>query len=221
MTLWKTREAALECLGSSMAAEAQVLEETFEIVDECVHALEDFEKPFPLACGLTLVKARNLALGSYSLALDGLAQEAGALLRPLLETLELLAYLRLEPSRADEFVDERLPKAGEIAKRIDSKFGNVREFLNTHSSHFAPTHHALAHLVDLKDLRFRTQQLSDPTLLRRNLQFIFAVFVWVAIEGVNCVSVNADAVQHGLADRVKELKARGLSLFDAPFGPIS
>jgi hypothetical protein len=63
LTPWKTREVALECLGSSMAAQAQVLEETFGIVGECVRALEHFEKPFPLAGGPTLVKARNLQAG--------------------------------------------------------------------------------------------------------------------------------------------------------------
>jgi hypothetical protein len=46
---------------------------------------------------VTLVKAKNLALGSYSLVLDGLGQEAGALMRPMIEYAELLAYFRLHP----------------------------------------------------------------------------------------------------------------------------
>jgi hypothetical protein len=63
-----------------------------------------------------------MTLGVYSLMLDGLGQEAGALLRPLIETLELLVYLRLEPARIDQAIEEKLPSAGQIAKKIEGEF---------------------------------------------------------------------------------------------------
>lgn len=63
-------------------------------------------------CGLTLLKAKHLALGAYSLILDGLGQEAGALLRPFIEYTELLTYFRKFPSKVDAAIKGKLPSAG-------------------------------------------------------------------------------------------------------------
>ena len=114
MTIWNTRERAYPALEGSLRPEAEVLQEVFDLVDECLDKLAQVDRPFARLCCLLIIKARNLALGCYSLSLDALAQEAGALLRPLIEALQLLTYFRLDPSRVEEALDGRLPKAGRL-----------------------------------------------------------------------------------------------------------
>jgi hypothetical protein len=107
---------------------------------------------------MTLVKARNYALGLYSLSLDGLGQEAGALLRPLVEAYEVLVYFRLDPSRASKATDDKLPSAGEIAKAISGRFKDLREYLNENASHFAFSPQSMTHLIDFRTLNWNVQQ---------------------------------------------------------------
>ncbi len=70
------------------------MSEAFDLLDECVVRLETEHgsEPSSRVCALTLLKGRNLLLGSYGLSLDGLAQEAGALLRPFIEVFEKMVY---------------------------------------------------------------------------------------------------------------------------------
>ena len=108
-----------------------LLEGAFLRVDEAVDYFQKFLLADPAdsgrVCAVTVIKGRNLALGCYSLALDGLAQESGALLRPLLEAIELLGYLRTVPGAVDKAVDGKLPNAGKRAKKIESPFWDLRE----------------------------------------------------------------------------------------------
>src|SRR5260370_24572952 len=116
--LWKTREEALIALEGPLRQEAEMLQEAFALLDACITQLLTVDTTYTRVCAITTIKAHNLELGCYSLALDGLAQEAGALLRPVIETLELLIYFWKDPSRVDEAIDEKLPSAGEIAQKI-------------------------------------------------------------------------------------------------------
>lgn len=119
MSLWNTRRQAERALTEELEPFGGLLREAFSVLDDCVDRLEKLDEPFGRVCALVLIKTRNLGLGFYSLCLDGLAQEAGALFRPFWEGLELLVYFRLEPIRINEALEERLPKAGVIAQRIE------------------------------------------------------------------------------------------------------
>lgn len=99
--LWNTRNKAVTDLEGSLKLEAEVLSEAFDLLDECIARLEieHDSEPYSRVCGLTLIKGRNLLLGSYSLSIDGLAQEAGALLRPFIEAFEKMIYFNEDPER--------------------------------------------------------------------------------------------------------------------------
>jgi hypothetical protein len=116
--MWTTRREAENALEGPLEPFERLLHEAFSLIDETIPKLEGINPPFGTVCALVLVKGRNLAFGCYSLSLDALAQEAGALFRPLIESVELLTYLELDPTRVTEAVEERLPKAGKIAERI-------------------------------------------------------------------------------------------------------
>jgi hypothetical protein len=212
--LWGTRAAALATLAGELRDEAMVIEEAFGHLDESILNLEKLDTSFSRICGLTLVKARNLALGSYGLCLDGLAQETGALMRPLIEALELLIYFRLEPTRVDEAIEGKLPSAGKRAQVINGHFKEARDYWNENASHLSFTPDSIRHLLDFKESRWRVTQPHSTEVLRRNLQFFFAVLIWVAIEGVNCLGTAGELIQHGLGDRIEELKNRALAVFD-------
>ena len=106
-SLWNTRRQAERALTEDLEPFAGLLNESFSALDDCVDRLERLSQPFGRVCALVLIKARNLGLGCYSLSLDALAQEAGALFRPALECLELLTYIRLDPMRVDEALEDR------------------------------------------------------------------------------------------------------------------
>ena len=78
--------------------QVEMVEQLFGLADDCVDAYEA-QAPdlYSTVCGLATLKAKNLAHGMYSLMLDGLAQEAGALARPFIEYTELLTYFRMVP----------------------------------------------------------------------------------------------------------------------------
>lgn len=128
--LWKTRCQAEASLSAELKPFTDLLNETFDAIDNNIARLEVLNDPFGRVCALVLIKARNLGLGCFSLSLDALAQEAGALFRPLIECLELLIYFRLEPSRINEALEDRLPKAGEIAQKIKGECKDLRDHLN-------------------------------------------------------------------------------------------
>jgi hypothetical protein len=72
MGLWKTRHHSLELLANDFKPQAEVIEEVFRIIDECIDLFDKKSgtDPYHRICGLTLTKARNFALGIYGLLLD-------------------------------------------------------------------------------------------------------------------------------------------------------
>ena len=128
MNLWETREQALFAISTVLQQQAEVIQDAFTILDLCIECLSTLSgtNQFAEVCGLTLIKVRNLALACYSLALDGLAQEAGAMFRVLVEVIELLIYFEQKPARIDEAIKEKLPVAGEIGKKIQGNFQPLR-----------------------------------------------------------------------------------------------
>lgn len=202
MPLWETRRQALFSLESDLRSEKDILEDGFGLLDEYIEKFQNLNSPPGRICSLILIKARNLALGMYSLALDGLAQESGALFRPLIEALELLTYLRLDPSRTEQIIEERLPSAGKIAKAITGDFKDTREFLNKHSSHFSMTYDSVAHIVDLSKFRLKIVQPHSKRVLLSNLHLLESLLVIFLFEAHNCLDAVA-SVDDEVADRIE------------------
>ncbi|EQD74387.1 hypothetical protein B1B_02703, partial [mine drainage metagenome] len=121
MDLWKARTDAISYLSVERAVQVKVLEDIFQAIDICIDAYESKsgEEAYSRICGLTLLKGKHLGVGAFSLILDGLAQEAGALLRPFIEYTELLTYFRTFPEMVDKAADNDLPNAGERAKAVN------------------------------------------------------------------------------------------------------
>ena len=212
--MWDTRHKAEATLNKDLKEFANLFDEIFATIDQCIMRLDRLDDQFGRVCAITLTKGRNLGLGCYSLSLDALAQEAGALFRPLIESLERLTYFKLDPTRINEALEGRLPKPGDIAKRIDGKFKNLREHLNTHASHLSLSPEAMIHLVDFKAGRLRLVQVHNTAVLRQNLVMLLAILIWLAIVATDCTSVGAGVVDDAQCDSVEDIKRRTLILID-------
>lgn len=150
--LWNCRRSSEAALSSELKELGEAVAFAFQRVDEATEYFAKFSTgdASGRVCALVIVKARNLVLGCFSLILDGLGQEAGALLRPTIEALELLMYLRTVPGAIDQAMHGQLPSAGARAKCIDGRFQTLREHLNTNASHLGLTDDSMRHLIDPK-----------------------------------------------------------------------
>ena len=183
MDIWDTRNQSNKWLQKELFEEKEALEIGFSLLDNCVSILESIGmregdnlqwKLYAIG-SLTLAKSTHFLLGCFSLALDGLSQESGALLRPLIETYELLVYLRLDPSRIEEVINDKLPSAGEIAQLISGKFYDLRTHLNEHASHFKYKYTSVSHLIDFNSKEGIKAFPSDSlSTLKRNLNSLNA-----------------------------------------------
>jgi len=212
MGLWKTRHHSMQMLAKDFTEQAKAIEEAFDAVDECIDLFDkkSHEDNFYLICGLVLAKARNLGLGMYSLMLDGLGQEAGALMRPFIEYHELLKYFRLDPSRIEEAMESKLPSAGKRAQLIDGYFKEFRDHLNQHASHSSFSDFSLNHLIDKSDMVIRKEQPMLPKVLYKNIGDFFVQMILLAIEAIQCLN------QHNhieLAKKIEKLRTDGFTLF--------
>jgi hypothetical protein len=172
MDLWATRTESLAHLESQCAEQLLVLLNVFALIDESIEGYEALAggNVYARICGLTLLKAKHLAVGAYSLILDGLGQESGALLRPFIEYTELLTYFRLFPDKVAHAAEDNLPKAGERARAIGGIYKNFREHLNSHASHSSYSHYALSHLLEPQTHRFKKLQRAVPLVLETNVK---------------------------------------------------
>lgn len=220
--LWECRKRAISALDTEAVEARVLLDDLFGVIDAAAEAMHNVDSPFGRVTALIIVKARSLAQACYSLALDGLAQEAGALFRPLLECLELLEYLRLDPARAQEALDGRLPSAGTVAKRIDGQFKDVRDYLNEHASHLSVSPESMRHLIRLADadkqVALQLQQPFDLTVLLKNLGSLFAVSAMVGIEAANCAAVAQCPMALTMTERIMQIRDRGFRLFKGRAG---
>jgi len=210
--MWDTRKRAMSATESELQAEAATVYQAFSLLDEMLVIFHSEDTTFCRIAGLTLLKARNLAQGIFSLALDGLAQEAGALLRPLIECLELLTYLCDNPQRVDEVLEERLPSAGEIGKRIHGKFQDLRKHLNQHASHLSIAPESMSHLINFESGDWKVIQPYNEKVFRKNMNTLFAVLVIVLFEAANCLSCN-ELLTDSLEDRLNAFKEKGYTIF--------
>jgi hypothetical protein len=211
--LWKTREEALAAIEGPFRQEAAVLQDVFALMDECITQLLTRDTTYTRVCAITMIKARNLELGCYSLALDGLAQEGGALFRPVVETLELLTYIWKDPARVDEAIEGNLPSAGKIAQKIEGNLKGLREFLNTHASHFSFTYESLQHIADLQHLDWKVTQPHNDNVLRQNLLLIFLTLLSIVKTGACCLSME-EPLSPAFADSIDIAQETGFWVFN-------
>ncbi|WP_284447056.1 hypothetical protein [Fluviibacter phosphoraccumulans] len=172
MDLWATRTEFLAYLENQCAERLAVLLNVFALIDETIAAFEAIAGAdvYARIFGLNLLKAKHLAVGAYSLILDGLGQESGALLRPFIEYAELLTYFRKFPDKAAQAAEDKLPKAGERARAIGGIYKDFREYLNSHASHSSYSHYSLSHLLEPRTNRFKKLQRAVPLVLETNVR---------------------------------------------------
>ena len=195
MDLWQSRKQSHEWLSTKLIEQNSLVDNGFVLLDKCIALLNQYNKTsddelngrFARAVNLTLAKTRNLLLGSYSMMLDALAQEAGALLRLILEAYELLIYFRLEPKRVNQVIDDKLPKPGEIAKKIKGEFQGLREYLNANASHLSFNPEISKHLFDFQKSEVRAVQIQTVDVLERNMSTLNAFQIFVVAEAIGCL----------------------------------
>jgi hypothetical protein len=174
------------------------------------------ESEFIRVCGLTLIKSRNYSMGLYSLILDGLGQEAGAMLRPIIETYELLVYFRLDPSRVRQATDDKLPSAGNVGKKISGRFQKLRTYLNKHASHFAFSFDSMKHVLNFSNFDWNISQEYSEHALKTNMGVLFGMLINIIFEGINCLSVGDSSVINEIGDDIEQFRAKGLDFFSQP-----
>ena len=212
MNLWITREESLNALKSNLSIEARYIEKGFTIIDALLRIFEDNKNDdFCMVCSFPLLKGKNFCFSIYSLSLDGLAQEAGALLRPAIECFELLDYFYADPKRIQEALEKRLPPAGIRAKKINGKFKSLREQLNKAASHFSFDPASCTHLINWKKGSIRYYQKYNETVLRQNLWTLFSIMVFTIDNAVRCLKFK-ELFDIKLGKEIEEWRESGLKL---------
>ena len=216
--MWNTRKKAIEALDSVLKHKAHLIYEGFELIDEMVQMLYDPSIPtsFLTICGLVLLKGRNLSQGMFSLALDGLAQESGALLRPTIECFELLEYFRKDPKRIEEAIENKLPSAGIIAKKIKGSLKALRDHLNKNASHFSLTPGAMLHLINWRNGNVKLKQPYVESVLRRNLETLFLILLLLSSEAAKCLNSH-EYLPRPILDRFNRWRKSGLKIISPQF----
>ena len=215
MKLWNTRESSLRLLEGELSNQHKAITGLFEILDLCIDRysnLMDSAAYFEV-CGIATAKARNLALGLYGMILDGLGQEAGALMRPLIEYNELLTYFRVEPKRIVEALNDDLPSAGKRAEKIEGIYKEYRSHLNDHSSHSSFSKYSTKHLLDEKTGRLRKEQPLIQKTLERNLRDFWVQIILMTEEAILSLAAGGDDRFEEIAVRFDKNKTEGLKTF--------
>ena len=209
--MWGVRKKAIDALNNALQEEARLIYEGFELTNEIIQLLYDASEPksFLTVCGLVLLKGRNLGQGIFSLALDGLAQEAGALLRPTIECIELLEYFRKDPKRIEEVIEDKLPSAGDIGKKIDGRFKGLRDYLNRNASHFKLTPGAMLHLIDWRNTNVKLKQLYTEKVLGTNLRDLFLILLLLVSAAAECLD-TCGRLPHSILRRLDLWRRKGL-----------
>jgi len=212
VNLWITREESLNALKSKLSIEARYIEKGFTIIDDLLSIFEDNKNDnFCTVCSFALLKGKNYCLSIYSLSLDGLSQESGALLRLAIECIELLDYFYDDPKRIKEALENKLPRPGNIAKKIKGKFESLRKHLNSAASHFSFDPIACMHLMNWKNGSLRYYQKFNETVLRQNLWTLFGVMRLLTYSAVRCLRFK-NIFDIKLGKEIEEWKESGLKL---------
>jgi hypothetical protein len=212
MNLWSVRSQALVELQGNLKQEKEVLEEGFALLDECVDRLysctmiDNDNTRLAAVCCQSVVKARRLALGCYSLILDGLVLEAGALMRILKEPWQLLIYLHGQPERVESVLSDKPPRAGDIAGAINREFHNqlqgLTDYYNKYVSHISFQEEALVPIT----------MVFNSESLKTDMHSLFSVIANILCEAVMPCLVIVGNMDNALAERIKSFSYQGLEV---------
>lgn len=213
MGLWQIRNHTLEAISNDLEQENEIIEVCFALFDKCIDLLylrsikEDEHEAFTAICVQVLVKARRLALGSYSLYLDGLELEAGALTRSLIESWQLLQYFREDTKRIEKVFEGRLPKAGDVAKAIskgtfeEERAYELRKRYNDISSH-----------VSLKEEALVPREVTyDEQALKSNMFRLFYLMGSILYSAITCLASTGLSVDE-LLDEIQLVSEKGFKI---------
>jgi hypothetical protein len=189
-----------------MIRERELLDNAFQQLEYFAQRLEHIRPAtsFTKMTALIASKARYLAQACYSLSLDGLGQESGAIVRVWIEVTELLVYLRCDPDRAGK----KLPPAGARAKTIGSSTQGLRNFLSNTASHAGFEGDSWLHM------RVKTRREFKPDVLRENLGTTFALLFSTIKEAALCLKEARGSVEEGIIRQVDQLRIEGIILFN-------
>lgn len=191
VNLWDNREKAIQALDKELYKENQIIHSLFELFDNVIESYT-LDTPFLKITGIISVKIRSLCHGMLSLALDGHAQESGALFRTAIEAYESLVYLRKDPTRINQVLEDKMPKAGKIAKEIQGQFKEIRAYLNNNASHFGFKPDSRMHFlqttldgdITLKEPSFNTEVFQE------NLGTLVVFMIRTLFESIACLHQN-------------------------------
>jgi hypothetical protein len=206
MDVWRIRNQALLAIESDLKAENDTFVEALVLMKMGIERLltqaKGSNEQFALVCCHTLIKARRYALACYSVCLDGLAQEGGALYRPLVEAWEQLIFYAQDPTRTQMAIDGNLPQAGEIGKAIGSELQGLRKYLNWNASHFSFTEDSLQPIQDV----YNGEQLKT------NLRVLYTT-VWLTTREATSCLLTIGELDDDFKAAINESQAHGLSVF--------
>ncbi len=212
MDIWELRSRAKKEIELSLRQESAVIEEAIALLEKAAErmiriASEDGPNTtFAIICAQTIAKAYRLSISTYNLCLDGLVVEARPLLRLLLESCQLLAYFREEPTRVQQVEQGKLPTAGGVAKKLkDEMHGQLkglRDFLNDNGSHMSFEKDALVSVLIPFDIE-NTRECFRP---------IFSLTMFNVYEATKCIDILG-RMDEALADEVLRCRDKGLQVF--------
>lgn len=197
----KIRKEHFNLLKSTYYEQYDSINKLLFITEKIVHGL-DTKDDAQRIYGLILAKGINLFKSSYSTVLDGNGQEAGALLRVLVEAIELLEYLRVDEQRFKEFIDDELPSAGRIAKTIDGDFHRLRNHLNDNACHFSRKKDSMAHLIDKNNGKLILYRRPKENTLITNINMI-AVFGYFLLQEALLALNKHISIDHSLVKKLE------------------
>lgn len=173
--MWETRAIALETLESKYSYEHNLIYQSFDLIDKILLSISE-KSDFNITISMILGKAKILSKSIFSLVLDGYGQEAGALLRILMEAIELLIYIKNDLNRVQEVINNNLPPIGKIAKINNSNLHEIRKHLSNLSSHLNISIESLKHLIRLNDNKIEMKLLDnfDESAFIDNIEALLA-----------------------------------------------
>lgn len=212
MDLWQVRNQAVASLSADLKRENEVIEGCFALFDECIKRFYSLAKSgnpkesFSLVCGQTILKARRLAMGSYSLCLDGLVLEAGALARSLIEAWELMIFFYQKPERVRLVFEDKPLKAGEVAKAINDGMHNdlkgLRDYYNANTSHISFQ----------KDALVPVMMIYSKEDLKRDMRSLYSLMRHIAFDALPCLELIG-VLDQALIDAVEDCQTVGHKTF--------
>lgn len=168
----------------------------YNLTDELFSASENlisyfnFNDDFLRITGIIYTKGLVLEKSIYSMIVNGYGQESGALLRQLIEIIELQIYLHKDETRINEVINDKLPSAGNRAKQINGHFKKLRDYLNKNSSHFAFSYYSLRHIVDINKNNFITNSKTSSNVLETNMITLCCFMYSLCSESILALSIR-------------------------------